>query len=71
MSFAEHCKLKISSNETLTGRTVKLVLPLYIPLTSVSLFNLRVSDLSISDVKRPLNFQNLVTETFAEPSENW
>ena len=65
--------------ETLTGRTVRLILPLYIRLISDSLFDLRSSDLSvvvsISDVKRPSEFSersaNLVIKTFAEPAANW
>ena len=69
---------EISSSETLTGRTVRLILPFYIPLMNDSLFDLRSSDLSvvvsISDVNRPSEFSehsaNLVIKTFAEPAAN-
>ena len=63
----------------LTGRIVRLVLSLYIRLISDSLFDVSLSDLSVL----PVNIlcqktselsecsANLVTETFAEPPENW
>ena len=55
---------QVSSNETLTVRTVRLILPLYICLISDSLFNVRFPTgqfhLSISDVKRPSEFSNVL-----------
>ena len=41
---------EISSSETLTGRTVRVILPHYIHLISDSLFELRASDLSVLPV---------------------
>ena len=69
---------EISSSETLTGRTVRVILPLYIRLISDSLTCALPTCqfyLSISDVKRPSEFSehsaSLAIETFTKTAANW